>query len=225
VINSVAQDFPGVDYLLDVLAKAVGLLTPGGSVFLGDVRHAGLLPALRAGIEAQRHPGADPAVAWPAVRRAVLWEGELLVDPDLFTACRSALPGVAAVDVRVKRGRFHNELTRYRYDVVLRTAAAGAAEPADEITWDELPGRLAAGPSRPVRVTGLRNARLTADVAVLDTLDPAAEPAPDGPAVDPEEVHRLAAEHGWQAEVTWTAGTRDGRLDAVLTPPSVTPTR
>ncbi|MEH1164048.1 amino acid adenylation domain-containing protein [Micromonospora sp. CPCC 205539] len=227
VINSVAQYFPGVDYLLDVLNKAVGLLAPGGAVFLGDVRHLRLLPALRAGIEALRHPDtADPATVRPAVRRAVQWEGELLVDPDLFTAARAALPGVASVQVRVKRGRFHNELTRYRYDVVLRTTAADEAAPADELTWHTLPGglaglatRLTADASRPVRVTGLPNARLTADVAVLRTLDPGADAAADGPAVDPEDLYRLADEHGWQAAVTWTADARDGRLDAVLTPP------
>ncbi|GAB3959799.1 hypothetical protein GCM10027614_80070 [Micromonospora vulcania] len=230
VINSVAQYFPGVDYLLDVLAKAVGLLAPGGTVFLGDVRHLRLLPALRAGIETLRHPDdADPATVWPAVRRAVRWEGELLVDPDLFTACRAALPGVADVEVRVKRGRFHNELSRYRYDVVLRTESTSAddeAAPVDELAWHTLPGglaglsaRLTADASRPVRVTDLPNARLTADVAVLHSLDPGPDTAPHGSAVDPEDLYRLADEHGWQAAVTWTADTRDGRLDVVLTPP------
>ncbi|GIF23080.1 amino acid adenylation domain-containing protein/non-ribosomal peptide synthase protein (TIGR01720 family) [Actinoplanes tereljensis] len=213
VINSVAQYFPSADYLLDVLSKAVGLLAPGGQVFLGDVRHLRLLPALRAGIEAVRHP--DPA--WPAVRRAIQWEGELLVDPDLFTG----LPGVTAADIRVKRGRFHNELTRYRYDVVLRTSALETAAPAEELAWPgpaALAERLATNPA-PVRVTGMPNARLTADLAILDTLDPTASPAPVGPAVDPEDLHRIADEHGWQVAVTWTAGVRDGRLEAVFTPP------
>ena len=210
VINSVAQYFPGADYLTDVLTKAVGLLAPGGSVFVGDVRHLRMLPAMRAGIEAVRHPG---TASLGAVRRAVLWEGELLVDPDLF----ATLPGVTSADVRVKRGRFHNELTRYRYDVVLRTAAVADAEPADDITWDELDF---AG-SRAVRVTGIPNARLIDDVAALEALDPSA-PAVSEP-VDPEDLHRLAAEHGWQVDVTFTPGARDGRLDAVFTPPGVVP--
>ncbi|MFI5843335.1 amino acid adenylation domain-containing protein [Catenuloplanes sp. NPDC051500] len=214
VINSVAQYFPGVDYLIDVLTKAIGLLAPGGSVFLGDVRHLPTLPALRAGIEAVRHPGADPADAWPAVRRAVQWEGELLVDPDLF----ATLPGVTAADVRVKRGRFHNELTRYRYDVVLHTGPVPEAPPADETTWDAL--RFTG--DRPVRVSGLPNARVSADIAVMHALDPLPG-LPDTGAVDPEELYRLAERHGWQAAVTFAAGARDGRLDAVFTPPGVQP--
>ncbi|MDY7089482.1 MAG: amino acid adenylation domain-containing protein, partial [Actinomycetota bacterium] len=239
VINSVVQYFPGVDYLVDVLTKAIGLLAPGGSVFVGDVRHLRLLPVLRAGIEAQRHGVADP----DAVRRAVLWEGELLADPDLFPA----LPGVTSADVRVKRGRFHNELTRYRYDVVLRTAPAEETTPAVEIPWDAL--SFTAG--HPQRISGLPNARLSADLGVQPPPhDPAASPggahdpsassgrahdssaspgrahdpsASPGRAHDPEDLYRLAEQHGWHAGVTFTAGAADGRLDVVFTPPGRQP--
>ncbi|WP_208116370.1 non-ribosomal peptide synthetase [Paractinoplanes brasiliensis] len=236
VINSVVQYFPGVDYLVDVLTKVIGLLAPGGSVFVGDVRHLRLLPVLRAGIEAQRHGVADP----DAVRRTVLWEGELLADPDLF----GTLPGVTSADVRVKRGRFHNELTRYRYDVVLRTAPAEETPPAVEIPWDA----LSFAADRPQRITGLPNARLTADLAALGSShdpsafagrahdpsassraqDPSAssraqDPSASRRAHDPEDLYRLAEQHGWHAGVTFTAGAVDGRLDVVFTPPGRQP--
>ncbi|MBL7253034.1 non-ribosomal peptide synthetase [Paractinoplanes lichenicola] len=203
VINSVAQYFPSGDYLTDVLTKALGLLAPGGSLFLGDVRHLRTLPALRAGIEAVRHGVVDP----DAVRRAVLWEGELLVDPDLF----ATLPGVTSAAVWVKRGRFHNELTRHRYDVVLRTAPVPSLVAPEDITWDE----LSFTGETPMRVSGLPNARLTADVAALEGS------APDGH--DPEDLYRLAERHGWHAEVTFTAGASDGRVDVVFTPPGLPP--
>ena len=38
VINSVAQYFPGADYLVRVIAAAVNATAPGGTVFVGDVR-------------------------------------------------------------------------------------------------------------------------------------------------------------------------------------------
>ena len=44
VVNSVVQYFPDIEYLLAVLQEAVRLLGPGGKIFLGDVRHLGLLP-------------------------------------------------------------------------------------------------------------------------------------------------------------------------------------
>ena len=38
VVNSVSQYFPDVGYLVDVVAAALDLLEPGGSLFVGDVR-------------------------------------------------------------------------------------------------------------------------------------------------------------------------------------------
>ncbi|MFD6304383.1 amino acid adenylation domain-containing protein, partial [Streptomyces sp. NPDC060223] len=120
VINSVAQYFPSADYLTDVLRRAEQLLAPGGSVFLGDVRNLRLLRTLRAAVESGRTDTDDKDALRAAVDRSVSWEGELLLDPDYF----ASLDGFTT-DVRVKRGAHHNELTRYRYDVVLRPTAPG----------------------------------------------------------------------------------------------------
>ncbi|MGW4644572.1 amino acid adenylation domain-containing protein [Sphaerisporangium sp. NPDC004334] len=116
VVNSVAQYFPSAEYLSDVLREAGRLLAPGGSVFVGDVRNLRLLRCLRAAVESRRgaYPQ-DKKALLSVVDRSANWEGELLLDPDFF----AALPGFTA-DIRLKRGAVHNELTRYRYDVVLR---------------------------------------------------------------------------------------------------------
>ena len=46
-------------------------------------------------------------------------EKELLADPEFFTVLARAQAGaVSGVDIRLKRGGHHNELTRYRYDVI-----------------------------------------------------------------------------------------------------------
>ena len=42
-----------------------------------------------------------------------------------------------SVDVRVKEADYHNELTRYRYDVVLRTGPVAVEDPVAELTWGE----------------------------------------------------------------------------------------
>ena len=65
--------------------------------------------------------GADLAAVRRAVEQAVRVEKELLVDPDFFTVLREHGPDIGAVAVEVKRGRHHNELTRYRYDVTLHS--------------------------------------------------------------------------------------------------------
>ena len=47
VVNSVIQYFPSIDYLAEVLEKAVERIAPGGRLFVGDVRSlsaAGCVP-------------------------------------------------------------------------------------------------------------------------------------------------------------------------------------
>ncbi|MGW2348910.1 non-ribosomal peptide synthase/polyketide synthase [Actinacidiphila glaucinigra] len=227
VINSVAQYFPGAHYLEDVLRKAAALLAPGGALFVGDVRNLRLLRTLRAAVESRRGAGNadgpdDKEALRAAVDRSVVWEGELLVDPDWF----AGLDGFAA-QVRVKRGTHHNELTRYRYDVVLRPAADAAPDAGEEIAWaalgglDALDARLAARPER-LRVTAVPNARLTEDLDALAVLDDSSR-ADGAGSVDPESLHELAARHGLSAAVTWTGDADDGSVDAVFVPEGADP--
>ncbi|MFE5140466.1 non-ribosomal peptide synthase/polyketide synthase [Streptomyces fagopyri] len=221
VLNSVAQYFPGADYLAEVLRATGELLAPGGHLFVGDVRNARLLRCLRAAVETRRATDPqDKQALRAAVERSVAWEGELLLDPDFF----AALDGFEA-DIRVKRGAHHNELTRYRYDVVLRkrtgdqTPATGAPH---TVPWSLLGGMdaldaLLADGHAPLRITGVPNARLSEDLAALETLeDSSRTPAPSG-APDPETLHALGARHGHRVAVTWNGLADDGGLDVLFT--------
>ncbi|WP_243407604.1 non-ribosomal peptide synthetase, partial [Frankia canadensis] len=119
VVNSVIQYFPSADYLRRVLLGAFDLLAPGGSLFVGDVRDLGRLRAFHSGIElAQSGPVTDPARFAAAVDRRLALEKELVVAPAFFLDL--AADAGLEVCVRVRRGRHRNELTRHRYDVVLR---------------------------------------------------------------------------------------------------------
>ncbi|GAA3236813.1 hypothetical protein GCM10017691_35420 [Pseudonocardia petroleophila] len=218
VINSVVQYFPSGDHLADVLRRAAGLLAPGGAVFVGDVRHAGLLRTFRAGVAAAR-PG-SPALDAATLDAAVAWEGELLCDPSFFTELVADDPRLGSADVTLKRATAHDELSRYRYDVVLRAGAPAEPAAAEEVAWAgsaDLAARLAAGPDL-LRVTGVPNLRLHADRAALAAVD--GGPVP-GAGVDPEDVHALGERLGYRVATTWTAGADDGRFDAVLARPGV----
>ncbi|MFJ3899012.1 non-ribosomal peptide synthase/polyketide synthase [Streptomyces sp. NPDC090083] len=220
VVNSVIQYFPGGDYLTGVLRSAAALLAPGGAVFVGDVRNLRLLRTLSAAVEsgrAQDTADDDKEALRAAVDRAVAWEGELLVDPDYFTT----LDGLSA-DIRVKRGTHHNELTRYRYDVVLRTEP-DTAEEIPESPWPTVGSLqalddLLAGSPGPLRITGIPNSRLAEDLAALAALDDSSRPAAGPYGVDPETLHGIAARHGHRAALTWNGGAEDGSLDAVFAP-------
>ncbi|MGH2717537.1 MAG: non-ribosomal peptide synthetase, partial [Actinomycetota bacterium] len=120
ILNSVVQYFPSHTYLIEVLSSLLGLLAPGGVVFLGDVRNRALLEAFATGVALHgARESSDPAAILRRVRQAVAHEEELVLDPRFFPTLRGTLADLGAVDVRLKEGHFHNELTRYRYEVVL----------------------------------------------------------------------------------------------------------
>ncbi|HEX2076696.1 MAG TPA: amino acid adenylation domain-containing protein, partial [Longimicrobium sp.] len=80
VINSVAQYFPDVDYLLRVLEGAAAALRADGRIFVGDVRSLPLLGAFHASVELARAPEGLPAGQLQArVRRGMAEEQELLL--------------------------------------------------------------------------------------------------------------------------------------------------
>ncbi|GAB3117134.1 hypothetical protein GCM10027160_27200 [Streptomyces calidiresistens] len=222
VINSVAQYFPGVDYLVDVIGKAFSLLGDTGAVFLGDLRDLRLLRCMRAAVHRASHPGDDAAAARYAVERAVERETELLLDPALFDSLAGVLDGFGGVDVRIKRGEYDNELSRYRYDVVLhkRPAAPVSLADAPTVSWEDLAGldglaaRLREGRPAALRVTGIPNGRLHADLTALAGIDDIEVPE----AVDVTALHDVGSPIGYRALLTWTAGAPDGRLDAVFVP-------
>ncbi|MEU2393454.1 amino acid adenylation domain-containing protein [Streptomyces sp. NPDC007369] len=234
VINSVVQYFPSADYLADVIDRLMRLLTPGGALFVGDVRNLRLLRPLATAVQLHRAAaGADLPSVRRAVEQALLVEKELLVDPDFFTVLRDR--GTAgAVAVEVKRGRHHNELTRYRYDVTLHKRPAVPTAPAalQELTWGrevadltglrELLARLG---TDPVRITGVPNRRVAREAALaravengdgtlaelLDRLH-----GPDSTDVpDPEDLRALGGELGRRVDVTWSAVAPDA-LDVVI---------
>lgn len=223
VLNSVVQYFPSGRHLARVLELAAAALAPGGSVFVGDVRHLGLMESFH-GAVAARSAGAVPGSGEHrrAVARGMAAEPELLVDPEFFRSLTVAAEGsgplFAACDVRLKRGTHHNELTRYRYDVVLRRnrdAPSSAAGAVTELLWGADVRTLAdvaevlrdrAPDSVPVRVAGVPNARLAEDLR--------ASGGSPGPGPDPEDLARLGERLGYRAVVRWSAKAGPDHVDA-----------
>ncbi|MBN6042357.1 non-ribosomal peptide synthetase, partial [Amycolatopsis sp. 195334CR] len=177
VINSVVQYFPHADYLADVLRSVTRLLAPGGVVFVGDVRNKRLAAHFHTAI------GVVPQ------------EKELLVDPAFFPAFAEHVPGLEWADVRLKGGAYHNELTRYRYDVVLHTRPVPESE-VDTVPFTGVEDLLRRLGSDILRVEGVPNARLT-----------------DEAAVDPHELILSVTERGYRARATWSR--RDEQFDLV----------
>ena len=229
VLNSVVQYFPNLDYLLAVLTREIERVGPGGRIFIGDVRNLRLQRVFHAAVQRRLAAPNLPVSLWRArVSRACRDDGELLIDPAFFESLPERLAGVASVDVRIKREETDNELSRYRYDVVLHVGAKAAH--AQIAHWpamapDALDARLAGERPLMVRVAGIRNARLAADLASLDALDRAyddlgvaevdrARQTPD-PACLPLDLIRAGEAAGYEVRIGWSSEA-DDRVDAVL---------
>jgi len=121
ILNSVVQYFPHIDYLLRVLEGAIKVLTPGGCIFLGDVRNLQLMEAFHADVELYKANPEDAIKDFKQrVQRKIEQENELFIDPDFFRAIQSYFPQITEVEIHLERGQHHNELTQFRYNVVLR---------------------------------------------------------------------------------------------------------
>ena len=230
VLNSVIQYFPSAGYLLDVLAVAMRLLAPGGAVFIGDVRNLSLLRAFTTGMLCADSTGGEDtaAVVRERVRREMLAEQELLLAPEFFAALPQHLPEIAAVEVQLKAMGAVNELSGYRYEVVLRKAPVPVrsvahlpAEPWQRFGSLAGLGEYLRSQDLPeLRVTGVPHAGIWPDVALARALAQAGDrvrvselraglSAPD--AVLPHQCHLLGQELGYATAVTWspTAGLVD----------------
>ena len=229
VVNSVVQYFPDAGYLVDVTTAALALLEPGGSLFLGDVRSRDHQPLFAAAIELAHAPASMPAsdLATRVAHRET-GDEELVVDPGLFHALAARHPDIADVDVRIKPGRSGNEMTRFRYDVVIHKAGGAPAPLVDvkELPLERLSAfavREALAAEPPVlRVTGLRNDRLVREAELGQLL----AGAPAGTVADvrtalaavppgdhPDDLDGI--DDRYDVAATWSAAGAD-RFDVVL---------
>ena len=162
------------------------------------------------------------------VRREMLAEQELLLAPEFFAALPQHLPDIAAVEIQLKQMHAVNELSGYRYEVVLRKAPVPVrslahlpSEPWQRFgSLAELGEYLQSQQLPELRVTGVPHGGIWPDVALARALAQAGDrvpvsqlragiSAPD--AVLPHQCHRLGQELGYATAVTWspTAGLVD----------------
>jgi amino acid adenylation domain-containing protein len=234
VLNSTAQYFPSAEYLVRVLENAVRLVADGGYVFVGDIRSLPLLETFHTAVELHRAgPTMSTRDLGDRIRGRLRQEQELVIAPEFFVALASHLPQVRCVEVMLKRGRHRNELTRFRYDVVLKVGGDFAEPPPSTVLeWrtlaslDALQRTLRSGKADSMAVTGVPNARLRAESEAVALIAQADGPAKVSelrkrlgeldPGIDPEDVWALERELPYQAHLSWPATGPHDCFDVVF---------
>ncbi|MFH1341583.1 MAG: AMP-binding protein, partial [Pseudomonadota bacterium] len=224
VLNSIVQYFPSRDYLLRVLQGALGCLAPGGRIYLGDVRSLSLQRLFAVSVEARQH-ALNPAALLARAANRVRFDKELVLDPGFFLRF-AADPGQGTVRIALKRGAAINELTKYRYEVLIDTGRDGGQPPARSIAWAALDPGLAPieaiiaqarAADGSICITGVPEGRLLDDLRTLASVDPDTAPAIDT-APHPESLATAAAAAGFEVDFAMSARASDGVYDLLLYP-------
>ncbi len=237
IINSVVQHFPDVEYLLRVLRGALRLVKPGGYILVGDVINLALLETFHTSVQLDRAASSDTcAEVRHRIRRQVAQERDLQLDPAFFLALAQQHPEITHVQVMPKRGRYHNQLTRFRYEAILHIGAP--VQRASDLIWldwqrhkltlPEVRRRLATTRPATLAIRNISNARLDEKVAALSWLR---EAGPDETIAqlraylaqqprtgsEPDDLLALAEELGYQGELSWLNAGAHGVFDVVFT--------
>jgi amino acid adenylation domain-containing protein len=202
VLNSVVQYFPSAAYCLDVFGQAAGALAADGALFVGDVRNRRLLECFHGGVAAARSA---------AVHQSLARERELLIDPAFFAEYAQSGRGLRSAKIQLKRGYAQNELTRYRYDVVLsKTPNPADGTEVPEFRWgaafsstEDLARWTQNGAVRRFWAVEIPNARLALDLAAAA---PGISPAAG---LDPQDVVRAGEAAGYRVRVQWSQAAED----------------
>ncbi|MCP4661173.1 MAG: AMP-binding protein, partial [bacterium] len=235
ILNSVVQYFPSVDYLAEVLTGAVEAVRPGGTVFVGDVRSLPLNEAFHASVELYKAAAELPCAE---LRRQVgtrlVEDNELVVDPAFFLALGRHLPKLGRVEIHPKWGRAHNQLTGFRYQVVLHVGTDAGEE---RIAWSDwrregldLPAvrdLLRHDAPATLAFENVPNPRVAQAAAVARLIRQGDGPATVGqlreqlaaavaPGIEPEDFRALAEGLPYEVELGWAQPGTDGAYEVVL---------
>lgn len=240
ILNSVIQYFPNLAYLTQVLENAINIVNPGGRIFVGDVRSLPLHSAFALSVELFQAPD-DLTIEELRNRigRRRERDPELVLSPAFFTSLQSRFEKISRVEIELRTGRSDNEMTRYRYNAVLRIGdEPGTATDIAFLDWteaqfsiEEIRSMLQAH-REVLGLQKIRNARIALDnvgLCDLETSDPSRTVGDFRRGLEqvrklgihPHDLTDLGASLKFQVKLSWAACRADGSYDAVFIPKEI----
>lgn len=235
ILNSVVQYFPTIDYLISVLEGAVQATAPGGFIFIGDVRSLPLLQAFHASVQLyQAEPSLTCLELQQRIQRQIFQETELVIDPAFFTAIKQRFPQINHVQIQLMRGKNHNELTEFRYNVILHFSIEIVSNPRnypvlnwseDNLTVSAVRQLLIENEPEILSIINIPNARLMSAIKTAEWLSDVESFKTVGQirkalqevenfGVDPEDFYALNVPYS--VDITWSHSSTEGHYDVVF---------
>jgi amino acid adenylation domain-containing protein len=208
IMNSTVQYFPDAAYFEKVLEGVLPHVDEGGNFFLGDLRNLDWLEAFHFSLELYKSgPDHDKAELQRRAVHSARNEAELAISPKFFHAFQVKHPGTRSVQSLLKRAVFANEMTCFRYDVVLHVGRAEMPKldyevidwEQEDLTVESLQRALQSCDRDALLITGIRNSRVCEEMETLRALG-AAETSLAGDrkkGVDPERLCALGESLGF----------------------------
>ncbi|HEX8333693.1 MAG TPA: amino acid adenylation domain-containing protein, partial [Segetibacter sp.] len=139
ILNSIIQYFPGEDYMNDVINKSINLLTNSGRIVIGDVRDNRLLESFKYLLTLNKlhHSDGIQELKWE-VEQELLREEELCFSPDYFYNLKSTYPQICHIEIKWKEATYINELSAYRYTVIVYVGAQINTHKPDWKQWEDV---------------------------------------------------------------------------------------
>jgi amino acid adenylation domain-containing protein/FkbM family methyltransferase len=179
ILNSIVQYFPHIDYLVKVVEGILKIIRQGGVVFIGDIRSLPLQRAYHTSVQTYQAPaGRSLNELKNDINYHISREEELLIDPAFFIALKEMFPEISNVLIQHQWGSYHNELTRFRYDVILYVSAkTNLPEKIDWLDWgkealtkEDLSERLGIDEPEVLGISNVPDARIEETMKALEIL-------------------------------------------------------
>ena len=242
ILNSVLQYFPSIRYLVNVLEQAIRSVKPGGSLFIGDVRNYRLQEAFATSIELFKAPDSlSIQELRQRIQKRIRQEEELTLDPSFFLALQDQLPQITQVQILLKQSQFHNELTQFRYDVVLHIGLT--PQSMLETAWSDwqpqyvdlskLQQQLKHTPTKALGFRNIPNKRVSSAIKAIDLLksthlsghviDLKTSLTQNEAlhSVDPETLRQFAHKLAYDVIISWPSTDDRGAFNALFIPQSI----
>nr|RNJ68501.1 MAG: amino acid adenylation domain-containing protein [Leptolyngbya sp. IPPAS B-1204] len=236
ILNSVVQYFPNIQYLVRVLEAATSIVQPKGRIFIGDVRSLPLLEAFHASVQlCQASPTLSTTELEQRIRKQISQDKELVIDPTFFVDLKQHLPQINHVQIQLKRGHYANEMTKFRYDVVLHIDSE--IRPAiesqnldwqkDQLTLESIKDFLQNNYFNLLKITRVPNQRIISDLQIVEALADVKRPRTVAELIsllrtvdqawgaDPEDFWSLSQSLPYDVQIGWF-DSNNSTYDVVL---------
>ena len=233
ILNSIVQHLPDLAGLDALLHRLAARLAPNAKIFIGDVRNYDLLSAHHGLIQSVKAPGVPSAKLRERIMGAISRETELLISPTYFRGLRELSGRSVVPKLSVKRGRDANEMTLFRYDVVLLLDEDDPGELSDETIEDDWRhgewtqrrlGKHCRKKNGPLVLRNIADTRLASAMEILTQAGMSVEGiagtdySTTDAYPDPEDLWSLPNQHGYKAQVT-PAVHLSGHVDLAIYAP------